>query len=298
VSDDFLKALADNVNPNIETLDLHNHSVEERTQRITREGVLALRRLTNLRHLRLAYFHWRGQADPLTAQDLYDLLAALPRLESLSVLGWPMAANGCELCAPYFSRLKTLEVSSSINDAIAAVNSDWALEVYLGPGLYNANREHLQRVARLKAVVSSGRNVTDQQVALLASTLPRLRFLDLSGCNKMTVGGLRGLSSLADLQYLLLCNCTIAGDGLANAIAVLKHIREISLDGSSDLGAAQLVDVLEAAPWIRTIYVSGCPRLAGDTLIPIRERFKTVDISATSQPRSGALELRDLIAGE
>ena len=175
----------------------------------------------------------------------------------------------------YFDRIDAVSIAGCTQFTDAAVTN-----------IARRDSVRLLRLARCPGL-------TDAAVMTVASQMPNLEYLDVSGCSRLTDGTLRAVSRLwrkivyldvsatriSDgglgllvecclLEWLRLDNLTIDGSGLEQ-LNNLPKLREVSVNGCQNLTLNELEDF--KAAHVEVLEVKNCPQLAQLTLRDAKE---------------------------
>ncbi|CUE64581.1 receptor-type protein kinase, putative [Bodo saltans] len=72
--------------------------------------------------------------------------------------------------------------------------------------------------------------ITDDGLAIVATTLQQLRYLEITNCDRITDAGLKCISALQQLRHLNVALCdNITDTGLAPSLAVMQRLRHLDL---------------------------------------------------------------------
>ncbi|CUE62036.1 receptor-type protein kinase, putative [Bodo saltans] len=286
-------------------------------------GVSKLASFFELNHLALDYF--RATAE---GECLRDVLMALSNLTFLDCGNCLLVTDGCLEVAASLQHLRHLELCScgQITDA--------GLLHMFAPSAKVTQLRHLDKsgcravtnaglaaafaslttssvAKQLRHLTLSSTNITDNGVMLIATAMPQLTelclsgcaeitdsgvmhvstflleltLLDVSWCDAITDGGLSSVSSLQQLQHLdLSWSSGFTDVGLAQAASSLRHLQYLNLDSchiTDDGIAAALSSLLH----VKTLYLGSCD--VTDVSLRVMSNFlmqlESLDVSKCDQ---------------
>jgi hypothetical protein len=256
VSDDLLKGLA--ALPHVRTLDLC------RADGLTSKRVKFLAELKELESLNVS------RCPNVTGHGLYKL-SALKNLRVLDVSHCPEIDDcGLEAMTEFFPNLKALDISGCT--AVTArglreLRAIKALEVLTAAGCDFAD-DGLREIAETKQLRSL--SLRGSQRATVAgyralAALTDLEVLDLSGSGALTSAALYGLTNkLQKLHTLSIANCPRLANHTLKSLRFTKSLHTLDISGFPNLECYGLEYLVQSAPNLRCLDVTGCPEINDD----------------------------------
>ncbi|KAK9298503.1 hypothetical protein QLX08_008183 [Tetragonisca angustula] len=191
----------------------------------------------------------------------YPLSQAIAKLRNLRALTISkcvyISGNVIRAIGTHCTNLKTLEVSS----ILFSLQSDDML--------------HIAQLTNLEVLkISMNTVVTDELLSILASKCLCLTYLDIAECFLVTNAGIAAIATLPKLEVLIMNN--------------LRLVTHINLRDASNLKRLEcrvckftdrmIIDLIESAPQLRLLDLSGCPYITNKTL----EKAATLTVNRTN----------------
>jgi internalin A len=239
----------------------------------------------------------------VTDSDM-PLLAQLPQLANLDLSMTRITDRGLQQLksAPAIVELNLYYAEQITDEGLAAIKG-WKRLKNLnvrGTRITDATLEHAASVPTLEVLDVGYAQVTDVGLDHLAS-LTNLKELALGG-NKLTDAGLQSLRYLTALTRLDLAGLQRTDSGLwsisltdsgINAIATLKDLRELRLDGMPVSGRS--LEKLKTLTNLERLSLQGCKRVGDDAAAVIASSWpalKAVDLKGTAITEEAIAGLR------
>lgn len=243
----------------------------------------------------------------VTDSDM-TLLAQLPHLANLDLSMTRITDRGLQQLksAPAIAVLNLYYAEQITDEGMAAIKG-WKHLKKLnvrGTHITDTTLEHAASVPTLEVLDVGYAQVTDVGLDHLAS-LTNLKELALGG-NKLTDAGLQSLRYLTALTSLDLAGIQRTDSGLwsisltdlgVNAIATLKNLRELRLDGMPVSGRS--LEKLKTLTKLENLSLQGCKRIGDDAspVIASWPALKAVDLKGTAMSADAIASLRQAKPG-
>ena len=239
----------------------------------------------------------------VTDSDM-PLLAQLPHLSYLDLSMTRITDRGLQQLksAPAIVELNLYYAEQITDEGLAAIKG-WKHLKKLnvrGTRITDTTLEHAASVPTLQVLDVGYAQVTDVGLDHLAS-LTNLEELALGG-NKLTDAGLQSLRYLTALTRLDLAGTQRTDSGLwsvsltesgINAIATLKNLRELRLDGMPVSGRS--LERMKTLTKLERLSLQGCKRIGDDAAAVIASSWpglKAVDLKGTAVTADAVTSLR------
>jgi len=128
------------------------------------------------------------------------------------------------------------------------------------------------------------RDVNDEDLTILSTTLTSLKTLNISRCDKVTNAGVKKLSALKNLEELDL-SWTGVGDSAVEDLYTLKNLRVIKLDSNFDVTDKSIIKLATNCPFLEEINLTDCFRItdASLTALMVNCRLKVASLRGTDK---------------
>lgn len=209
---------------------------------------------------------------PVVSDAVVEATSKIPTLKRL-VLSWCRMLTNTSMrsLATRPSSLEQLEMSDCV-----LINDEGASYIDLGPGLLELTTLYLRRnpitdngLAKLartlghitKLDITMCKFITNAGVRVLADHLPKLRWLRMEHCTRLTNLMVKDLTRMGCLETLSIKGCRkVTGVGWMYAARSRVHFNIIELDvGFTGAGTGAVRFIAQCMPKLRSLILSGCP---------------------------------------